>query len=62
MPAATPGAVYGDDAKLYYSATLGGAGSLTVIECVIEDTINRERRTSEDDNRGADEVKENDGK
>lgn len=62
MVAATPGAVYGDDAKLYYSATLGGAGSLTVIDCVIDDTINRERRSSEVVYRGADEVMEHVGK
>jgi len=62
MTDATPGAVYGDDAKLYYSATLGGAGSLTVVDCVIDDTINRERRSSEVVYRGATEVMEHVGK
>lgn len=62
MTDATPGAVYGDDAKLYYSATLGGAGALTVVDCVIDDTINRERRSSEVVYRGATEVMEHVGK
>lgn len=62
MTDATPGAVYGDDAKLYYSATLGGSGSLTAIDCVIDDTITRERRSSEVVYRGADEVMEHVGK
>jgi len=62
MPAAATGAVYGDDAKLYYSATLGGAGSLTEIDCVVDDTVTRERRSSEVVYRGATEVMEHVGK
>lgn len=62
MTAAVPGAVYGDDAKLYYSATLGGAGALTDIGCVVDDSLSRERRTSEVVYRGAVEVMEHVGK
>lgn len=62
MTAATPGAVYGDDAKLYYATTLGGAGALTEVDCVIDDSITRERRTSEVVYRGAQEVMEHVGK
>ena len=62
MTDATPGAVYGDDAKLYYSATLGGAGALTEIDCVVDDTVTRERRSSEVVYRGATEVMEHVGK
>ena len=62
MADAVPGAVYGDDAKLYYSATLGGAGGLTEVGCVVDDTINRERRSSEVVYRGSVEVMEHVGK
>jgi hypothetical protein len=62
MVAAATGAIYGDDAKLYYSATLGGAGALTEIDCVVDDTVTRERRSSEVVYRGATEVMEHVGK
>lgn len=67
MTNAVPGPVYGDDATLYYSTSLAASngtfsGSLTEIDCVIDDTINRERRSSEVWYRGAPEGSEHVGK
>jgi hypothetical protein len=62
MPTAADGSVLGDDAKLYYSATLGGAGTLTEVPVVIDDTIGSERRTAESNCRGDAEVSEHVGK
>jgi len=58
MPTATAGPVYGDNARLYYSATLGGAGALTEIDCVIDDAVNVDFQSTEVVYRGADEVQE----
>jgi hypothetical protein len=57
MPAAVIGPRLGDDAKLYYSATLGGAGALTELDCVIDDEISSERRSAESNVRGDSEVR-----
>ena len=67
MTDATPGAVYGDDAKLYYSTTVAASngtfsGSLTEADCVIDDTISSEPRTIEVAYRGAAEISEHVGK
>jgi hypothetical protein len=47
----------GDDCQLYYSATLGGSGSLTAIDAVIDDEISSERRTADSNARGDSEIK-----
>ena len=39
MTNAADGSVLGDDCITYYSATLGGAGALTEIPVIIDDTI-----------------------
>jgi hypothetical protein len=57
MPAAIIGPRLGDDAKMYYSATLGGAGALTEVDCVIDDEISSERRSAESNVRGDAEVR-----
>ena len=62
MPTASPGSVLGDDCKLYYSATLGGAGALTEVPVSIDDTISSERRTAESNCRGDAEVSTHVGK
>ena len=62
MPDAANGSIHGDDCKLYYSATLGGEGSLTEIPQVIDDTLNSERRSAESNCRGDGEVSEHVGK
>ncbi len=62
MPTADAGSVYGDNCKLYFSATLGGAGALTEAPVVIEDTIGSERRSAESNCRGDAEVSEHVGK
>lgn len=62
MPAAPDGSVLGDDCKLYYSATLGGAGTLTEIPQVIDVTATSERRSVESNCRGDAEVMEHTGK
>lgn len=62
MPTAADGSVYGDNCKTYYSATLGGAGVLSEIPVIIEDTIASERRTAESNCRGDAEVKMHIGK
>lgn len=62
MADATPGSVYGDECKLYYSATLGGAGSLTEVPVVIDDEQASERRGAESNCRGDTEIKEHVGK
>ena len=62
MPNAADGSVLGDDCKLYYSATLGGAGTLTEIPVVIDDAIASERRSVESNCRGDAEISEHTGK
>jgi hypothetical protein len=62
MPTAAAGSVYGDNCKMYYSATLGGAGALTEIPVIIDDTISQERRSAESNCRGDAEVSEHVGK
>jgi hypothetical protein len=62
MPAASPGSVLGDDCKLYFSATLGGAGALTEVPVSIDDTVSSERRTAESNCRGDSEVSTHVGK
>lgn len=62
MPTAADGSVMGDNCKTYYSATLGGAGTLTEIPVIIDDTISSERRTAESNCRGDAEVKTHVGK
>jgi hypothetical protein len=62
MPNVADGSVLGDDCKLYYSATLGGAGALTEIPVVIDDAINSERRSVESNCRGDAEISEHTGK
>ena len=62
MPTAADGSVYGDNCKMYYSATLGGAGALTEIPVVIDDSIASERRTAESNCRGDAEIKTHVGK
>ena len=62
MPNAADGSVLGDDCKMYYSATLGGAGSLTEIPVIIDDTIGSERRKAESNCRGDAEISEHVGK
>jgi hypothetical protein len=62
MTAAADGSVLGDDCKLYYSATLGGAGALTEIPEVIDVTVGTERRAVESNCRGDGEVSEHTGK
>lgn len=62
MPNAADGSVYGDDCKLYYSATLGGSGALTEVPVIISDSINSERRSAESNCRGDAEIKEHIGK
>lgn len=62
MPAAPDGSILGDDCKLYYSATLGGAGALTEIPQVIDITATSERRAVESNCRGDGEVSEHTGK
>lgn len=57
MADAVPGSRLGDDCKLYYSATLGGSGTLTEIDCVIDDEISSERRTADSNARGDAEIK-----
>lgn len=62
MPTVLDGSVLGDEAKAYLSATLGGAGALTELPLVIEDTISSERRSAESNCRGDAEIKEHVGK
>lgn len=62
MTNAADGSVLGDDCKMYYSATLGGAGSLTEIPVIIDDTIGSERRKAESNCRGDAEISEHVGK
>lgn len=62
MPTVLDGSVLGDECKLYFSATLGGAGTLTEVPVVIEDTISSERRSAESNCRGDSEIKEHIGK
>lgn len=62
MPTASDGSVMGDNCKTYYSATLGGAGVLTEIPVIIDDTVSSERRTAESNCRGDTEVKTHVGK
>ena len=62
MPNAADGSVLGDDCKLYYSATLGGSGTLTEIPVVIDDAIASERRSVESNCRGDAEISEHTGK
>jgi hypothetical protein len=62
MPTAADGSVLGDDCKLFYSATLGGAGTLTEVPVVIDDTLASERRTAESNCRGDSEISEHVGK
>jgi hypothetical protein len=62
MVDAVAGPIYGDDAKLYYSATLGGAGAVTELDAVIDDAVNSERRSTEVVYRGSAEVQELIGK
>ena len=62
MPNVADGSVLGDDCKLYYSATLGGAGALTEIPVVIDDAISSERRAVESNCRGDAEISEHTGK
>jgi hypothetical protein len=62
MPAAADGSVYGDDCKFYYSATLGGAGTLTEVPVIISDSVNTENRSAESNCRGDAEIKEHIGK
>jgi len=57
MVDANPGARMGDDCKLYYSATLGGSGSLTEVDCSIDDEFASERRTADSNSRGDAEIK-----
>lgn len=57
MPTAVVGPRLGDDARLYYSATLGGAGVLTAIDCVIDDEIASEKRTADSNVRGDNEIR-----
>ena len=60
MVDATPGSVYGDNARLYYSTDVASAGTFsgTLVHagCVIEDTINNERRQAEVVYRGATDI------
>lgn len=58
MPAAADGSVLGDNCQLHYSATLGGAGALTEVPVVIDDSISSERRSAESNCRGDSEIKE----
>lgn len=62
MPNAADGSVLGDNCQLHYSATLGGAGALTEVPVVIDDSISSERRSVESNCRGDAEVKELIGK
>ena len=62
MTNAANGSIHGDECKLYFSATLGGEGSLTEIPQVIDDTLNSERRSAESNCRGDGEVSEHVGK
>lgn len=62
MPTVADGSVLGDDCKMYYSATLGGAGTLTEIPVIIDDTIGSERRAAESNCRGDAEISEHVGK
>lgn len=62
MVTAAPGSILGDDCKTYYSATLGGEGSLTEIPTVIDDQLTSERRSAESNCRGDAEVSEHIGK
>lgn len=62
MTNAADGSVLGDDCKMYYSATLGGSGSVTEIPVIIDDTISSERRKAESNCRGDSEISEHVGK
>lgn len=62
MANAADGSVLGDDCKTYYSATLGGAGALTEIPVIIDETISSERRAVESNCRGDAEITEHTGK
>jgi hypothetical protein len=62
MANAADGSVLGDDCITYYSATLGGAGALTEIPVIIDDTISSERRAVESNCRGDAEIAEHTGK
>jgi hypothetical protein len=62
MANAADGSVLGDDCITYYSATLGGAGALTEIPVIIDDTISSERRAVESNCRGDSEITEHTGK
>ena len=62
MANAADGSVLGDDCKTYYSATLGGAGALTEIPVIIDDTVSSERRAVESNCRGDAEITEHTGK
>lgn len=60
MVDATPGSVYGDNARLYYSTDVASAGTFsgTLVHagCVIDDTINDERRQADVVYRGATDI------
>ena len=60
MVNATPGSVYGDNARLYYSTDVASSGTfsgtLVHADCVIEDTVNDERRQSDVVYRGATDI------
>ena len=62
MANAADGSVLGDDCKTYISATLGGAGALTEIPVIIDETISSERRAVESNCRGDAEITEHTGK
>lgn len=66
MPDATPGSVYGDNARLYYSTDVASAGTFsgTLVHagCTVEDTINDERRRAEVAYRGLADIAEHVGK
>ncbi len=62
MTTAANGSIHGDQCKVYYSATLGGLGSLTEIPQVIDSSKNTERRSAESNCRGDKEVSEHVGK
>lgn len=54
--AVSDGAVLGDNCQLLFSATLGGGGTLTEADCVIDDQHDSERRTAESNCRGDAEI------
>lgn len=62
MTNAADGSILGDNCKVYYSATLGGEGTVTEIPQVIDANVESERRSAESNCRGDAEVSEHIGK